>query len=165
VAVMRFLERRGVRRILEGALPNGRTSPNQIPVLDMVLAFFAGALTGSRRFAHVERLRSDEVVRTIWELARMPSATVSVYSPSMVPKPPFQLNLLPVQPHCGFQTRGDAESPRLLTLRTKYSGHRRHPRCRGPPHRPPPRAARPLAPTLRELLERIAAFAISTVRS
>ncbi len=74
VAVMRYLERRGVRRVLEGALPDGRTSPNQIPVVDLVLAFFAGVLTGSRRFAHVERLRSDEVVRTILGLARMPSA-------------------------------------------------------------------------------------------
>jgi|GEM_PF-2052286 len=74
VAVMRYLERRGVRRVLEGALPDGRTSPNQIPVVDMVLAFFAGVLTGSRRFAHVERLRSDEVVQTILGLGRMPSA-------------------------------------------------------------------------------------------
>src|ERR1700739_2298902 len=60
VAVMRYLERRGVRRVLEGALPDGRTSPNQIPVVDVVLAFFAGVLTGSRRFAHVERLGSGE---------------------------------------------------------------------------------------------------------
>jgi hypothetical protein len=74
VAVMRYLERRGVRRVLEGALPDGRSSPNQIPVVDLVLAFFAGVLTGSRRFAHVERLRSDEVVQTILGLARMPSA-------------------------------------------------------------------------------------------
>src|SRR5713101_3494930 len=74
VAVMRYLERRGVRRVLEGALPDGRTSPNQIPVVDMVLALFAGVLTGGRRFAHVERLRSDEVVQTILGLARMPSA-------------------------------------------------------------------------------------------
>ena len=80
VTVMRYLERRGVRRVLESALPDGRTSPNQIPVVDTVLAFFAGVLTGSRRFAHVERLRSDEVVRTILGLARMPSAmTVTRY--------------------------------------------------------------------------------------
>src|SRR3954453_9269937 len=71
---MRYQERRGVRRVLASALPDGRTAPNQIPVVDMVLAFFAGVLTGSRRFAHVERLRSDEVVRTILGLARMPSA-------------------------------------------------------------------------------------------
>jgi hypothetical protein len=74
VAVMRYLERRGVRQVLACALPDGRSSPNQIPVLDMVLAFFAAVLTGSRRFAHVERLRSDEVVRAILGLTRMPSA-------------------------------------------------------------------------------------------
>jgi hypothetical protein len=74
VAVMRYLEGRGIRQVLGGALPDGRTSPNQIPVVDMVLAFFAAVLTGGRRFAHVERLRSDEVVRTILGLKRMPSA-------------------------------------------------------------------------------------------
>ena len=50
VAVMRYLERRGVRRVLASALPDGRTSPNQIPVVDMVLAFFAGVLTALQRF-------------------------------------------------------------------------------------------------------------------
>jgi hypothetical protein len=44
---MRYLERRGAR-VLEYALPDGRTSPNQIPVVDMVLAFFAAVLTGTR---------------------------------------------------------------------------------------------------------------------
>ena len=34
VAVMRYLEKRGVRQVLAQALPDGRTSPNQIPVLD-----------------------------------------------------------------------------------------------------------------------------------
>jgi len=50
-----------VREVLAQALPDGRTSPNQIPVLDVVLVLFAAVLTGGRRFAHVERLRSDEV--------------------------------------------------------------------------------------------------------
>ena len=74
VAVIRYLGRRGVRRVLEGALPDGRTSPNQIPIVVMVLAFFAAVLTGSRRFAHVERLRCDEVVRAIlgWRECRRP---------------------------------------------------------------------------------------------
>ena len=74
VAVMRYLEWRGVRRVLEAALPDGRTSPNQIPVVDLVLAFLAAVLTGGRRFAHVERLRTDEVVQAILGMARMPSA-------------------------------------------------------------------------------------------
>src|SRR5438045_6076639 len=95
VAVMRYLERRGVRRVLASALPDGRTSPNQIPVVDMVLAFFAGVLTGSRRFAHVERLRSDEVVRTILGLARMPSAvTLARYFGGLVRSHCAQLSTL-----------------------------------------------------------------------
>lgn len=74
LAVMRYFERRGVRQVLASALPDGRTSPNQIPVVDLVVAFLAAVLTGGRRFAHVERLRTDEVVQTILGLARMPSA-------------------------------------------------------------------------------------------
>ena len=60
VAVMRYLEKRGVRQVLAHALPDGRTSPNQIPVVAVVLALFAAVLTGGRRFAHVERLRTDD---------------------------------------------------------------------------------------------------------
>jgi hypothetical protein len=46
----------------------------------MALAFFATVLTGGRRFAHVERLRSDEVIRTILGVKRLPSAmTLSPY--------------------------------------------------------------------------------------
>ena len=74
LAVMRYFERRGVRQVLASALPDGRTSPNQIAVVDLVVAFLAAVLTGGRRFAHVERLRTDEVVQTILGLARMPSA-------------------------------------------------------------------------------------------
>ena len=74
VAVMRYLEKLGVRQMLAHALPDGRTSPNQIPVLDLVLALFAAVLTGGRRFAHVERLRTDEVVQAILGVKRMPSA-------------------------------------------------------------------------------------------
>jgi hypothetical protein len=32
---------------LQNALPDGRTSPNQIPVVDLVLTFFAAVLTGA----------------------------------------------------------------------------------------------------------------------
>lgn len=74
VAVMRYLEKRGVRQVLAQALPDGRSSPNQIPVLDMVLALFATVLTGGCRFAHVERLRTDAVVQAILGVQRMPSA-------------------------------------------------------------------------------------------
>src|SRR5262249_27357942 len=74
VAMVRFFDRLGVRKLLRQALPDGRTSPNQIPVVDMVLAFLASVLTGARRFAHVERLRADEVARAILGVERMPSA-------------------------------------------------------------------------------------------
>ncbi len=53
VAVMRYLEKRGVGQVLAQTLPDGRTSPNQIPVLDIALALFATVLTGGRRFAHL----------------------------------------------------------------------------------------------------------------
>jgi len=74
VAVARYLEKLGVRGLLARALPDGRSSPNQIPVVDTVLVFFATALSGGKRFAHAERLRSDEVVRAILGVRRMPSA-------------------------------------------------------------------------------------------
>src|SRR5215831_5262705 len=80
VAVVRFFDRLGVRELLGLALPDGRTSPNQIPVVDMVLAFMASVLAGARRFAHVERLRADEVARAVLGVERMPSAmTVTRY--------------------------------------------------------------------------------------
>jgi hypothetical protein len=80
VAVVRYCDRLGLRALLARALPDGRTSPNQIPVSDIALAFLTSVLTGARRFAHVERLRADEVVRAILGLKRMPSAmTVTRY--------------------------------------------------------------------------------------
>lgn len=74
IALLRYFDRLRIRATLEQALPDGRTSPNQIAVTDLVLGLFATVLTGGRRFAHVERLRADEVVRTILGIARMPSA-------------------------------------------------------------------------------------------
>ena len=74
VLLLRYLEQRGIRELLARALPDGRTSPNQIPVVTMAMAFLVTVLTGGRRFAHVERLRSDEVVKTILGVKRLPSA-------------------------------------------------------------------------------------------
>jgi hypothetical protein len=74
ISVFRFFDGLGLRTVLAHALPDGRTSPNQIPVVDMVLALFASVLTGGRRFAHVERLRSDAVVQAILDAPRLPSA-------------------------------------------------------------------------------------------
>jgi hypothetical protein len=71
--VVKFLDRLGLRTVLAQALPDGRTSPNHIPATDIVLALFATVLTGGRRFAHVERLRADEVVRGILGVERIGS--------------------------------------------------------------------------------------------
>jgi hypothetical protein len=78
--MVRYFDRLGVHELLQRALPDGRTSPNQIPVVHIVLAFLVAVLTGARRFAHVERLRVDEVVKAILGIERMPSAmTVTRY--------------------------------------------------------------------------------------
>src|SRR5512147_904486 len=74
VSVFRFFDRLGVREVLREVLPDGRTSPNQIAVVDIVLGLFVTVLTGGRRFAHAERVRSDEVIRAIVGAPRLPSA-------------------------------------------------------------------------------------------
>lgn len=80
VPVLEYVERLGLRAVFAQALPDGRRSPNQIPVVDIVLVFLASVLTGGRRFAHVERLRADAVVQAILGVQRMPSAmTVTRY--------------------------------------------------------------------------------------
>jgi hypothetical protein len=80
VTLVRYFDRLGLRALLQQALPDGRTSPNQIPAVEIILAFFAAVLTGATRFAHVERLRADAVVRAILGVARLPSAmTVTRY--------------------------------------------------------------------------------------
>lgn len=73
-AVVRYMDGLGVRELLKRGLADGRTSPNQIPVVDLAMGFMVAVLSGPRRFAHVERLRADEVVRGILGVKRMPSA-------------------------------------------------------------------------------------------
>ncbi len=70
----RYFERQGVRELLSRALPDGRRSPNQIPVVTMALSLFATVLTGGRRFAHAERVREDEVVKQLLGAKRLPTA-------------------------------------------------------------------------------------------
>ena len=70
----RYFEGQGVRELLSRALPDERRSPNQIPVVTMVLSLFATVLSGGRRFAHAERLREDEVVKRLLGAKRLPSA-------------------------------------------------------------------------------------------
>jgi len=85
VAVVRYMDRLGVQELLRRGLADGRTSPNQIPVVDLAMGFMVAVLTGARRFAHVERLRADEVVRGILGVKRLPSAmTVSRYLGGLV---------------------------------------------------------------------------------
>lgn len=75
-----FFRRAGVRELLKAALPDGRVSPNQVPVVDQVLGLFATILIGGRRFSHVERIRGDEAVRSILGVRRIASsATLSRY--------------------------------------------------------------------------------------
>lgn len=63
VSFTRFIQGLGVRELLDGALPDGRTSNNQVGVTDMILQFMVTVLTGGKRFEHVERIRGDEVVK------------------------------------------------------------------------------------------------------
>jgi hypothetical protein len=85
VAVVKYMDRLGIRELLKCALADGRISPNQIPVVDTALAFLVAVLTGARRFAHVERLRADAVVGGILGIERMPSAmTVTRYLGGLV---------------------------------------------------------------------------------
>lgn len=65
----------GLETALREALPFQLTSPNATDPVEIILAFMAGVLTGSRRFAHVERLRWDEGVRQILGLNRFVSDT------------------------------------------------------------------------------------------
>src|SRR5713101_7602326 len=65
----------GLEAALREALPFKLTSPNATDPVEIVLAFMAGVLVGSRRLAHVERLRWDEGVRRILGLDRFVSDT------------------------------------------------------------------------------------------
>lgn len=70
-----FFERIGVRRLLARALPDQRTSPNLVNVVDTTMALLLNVLVGGQRFAHVESLRCDKVLRSLFGFERMPAAT------------------------------------------------------------------------------------------
>lgn len=65
----------GLEAVLRQALPFQVTSPNATDPVEIMLAFMAGVLVGSRRLAHIERLRWDEGVRRILGLKRFVSDT------------------------------------------------------------------------------------------
>jgi len=75
VAFARFIQSSGVREVLSRALPDGRTSNNQVGVTDMILQFMVTVLIGGKRFEHVERVRGDEVVRVAVGAKRLGSAS------------------------------------------------------------------------------------------
>jgi len=75
VSIGRYFEGLGVREFLRQALPDGRRSNNQVPVVDMAMQFIVTVLTGGSRFEHVERVREDEVVKQVVQARRFGSAS------------------------------------------------------------------------------------------
>lgn len=65
-----FAREQGLEGALRQAMPFELTSPNATDPVEVVVAFWAGVLTGSRRFSHLERLRQDQVVHRILGLKR-----------------------------------------------------------------------------------------------
>jgi hypothetical protein len=65
----------GLASALRDALPFRLTSPNATDPVEIVMAFMAGVLAGSRRLAHIERLRWDEGLKTIFGIKRFVSDT------------------------------------------------------------------------------------------
>jgi hypothetical protein len=65
----------GLVGVLREALPFRLSSPNATDPVEVVLAFMAGVLAGSRRLAHIERLRWDEGLRQILGIKRFVSDT------------------------------------------------------------------------------------------
>lgn len=71
VALFRYFDRLGVRQYLKQALPDGRTSPNQVGVIDMGLQLMASILTGGSRFSHAARIAADPVMITMLGAKRL----------------------------------------------------------------------------------------------
>ena len=65
----------GLVSALREALPFRLTSPNATDPVEVVMAFMAGVLAGSRRLAHIERLRWDEGLKKIFGIERFVSDT------------------------------------------------------------------------------------------
>jgi len=97
VALARYWDQLGLRTVLQQALPDGRTSPNQILAVEIVLAFFAAVLTGATRLAHMQPLRAE------------PSGTPG---PEALIQPPHSLGECNPRRHCG----SDAESEDHFSL-------------------------------------------------
>jgi hypothetical protein len=69
-----YLEQLRWTEYLRAGLPDGRTSNNQVKPVDIVRGLMATVLIGGNRFAHVDRIRQDEVIRRITGAERLPGA-------------------------------------------------------------------------------------------
>ena len=65
-----FLRRTGIVEQLAASCPVRRTSPNALPVYDVLSSFLLTAVCDGRRFAHVQRLREDPALRELFGLRR-----------------------------------------------------------------------------------------------
>ncbi len=64
-----FARHTGIVERLAAACPVTRTSPNAKPIHDILHRFLLPALVDGRRFAHVERLREDSTITTLFDLS------------------------------------------------------------------------------------------------
>ena len=69
-----FLQQRGFAEQVQGHLPWQLDSPNAIPLAHTFTAFVVGVVTGARRFAHTEQVRSDRALHALLGLKRWPGA-------------------------------------------------------------------------------------------
>lgn len=70
IALNEFFEQIGLRESLEQALPDGRTSNNLVPVVDLIIQFLVTVLIGGKRFQHVDRIKHDETIRRVMNAER-----------------------------------------------------------------------------------------------
>ena len=68
-----YIEQIGFVRTLRQALTNTKTSHNQVQNSDVLLTFLATVLVGGNRFAHVQRVCHDEVIRRVVGAERLGS--------------------------------------------------------------------------------------------
>lgn len=69
-----YFEFIGLRTVLQTTLtPLGKRANNQIPVSDVLLAWFYGLALGAERFAHFTRYRRDPLLPHLLGLSRFPS--------------------------------------------------------------------------------------------
>lgn len=71
-----FAESVGLRNLVDRSLHGlVRTSPNALPASDLLLGFMVGVLTGATRMLHLERLRADSALRTLFGIRRFVAPT------------------------------------------------------------------------------------------